>query len=289
MDELFVCLANSYKHGGRCIAGIEVAETSEGYRVITDHGRPKWIRPVCRHTDAGAIPNEIAARLDLLAIVRMTNVEACPQGAQSENAYFDELIPVGASFDARNIEEHLSDNSRQELFYNYGKAVVPDVYNRLGDHSILLIEATDAEIYGDTTYTEYPRYRVRFLYCGHQYDLPITDPWYIQDLKCGKRSIGKHGTLYITCSLGVEHEGWHNKLAACIIEPTSPADAQPKAYSVDEVRKIYPQAYAKWTPEDDDELGRLYDQGWTVSQLMDHFQRNEGSIQARLKKIGKIV
>ena len=25
MDKLILCLANSYKHGGRCIAGIEVS------------------------------------------------------------------------------------------------------------------------------------------------------------------------------------------------------------------------------------------------------------------------
>ena len=39
----FVCLANSYKEGGRCIAGIELDENDEPIMV---DGHPKWIRPV---------------------------------------------------------------------------------------------------------------------------------------------------------------------------------------------------------------------------------------------------
>ena len=88
--------------------------------------------------------------------------------------------PLEFFFEESKIQNYLVDNSRTTLFFNYGRAVVPDVYNRLGDHSILLIKANDAEIYGDTTYTDYPRFRVNFHYHSHQYDLPITDPWYIQ-------------------------------------------------------------------------------------------------------------
>lgn len=40
MDKYFICLANSYKHGGRCIAGIEVQVTSGGYNVVKENGRP---------------------------------------------------------------------------------------------------------------------------------------------------------------------------------------------------------------------------------------------------------
>jgi len=292
MDKYFVCLANSYKHGGRCIAGIEVQPCGHRYSIIRENGHPKWIRPICRHTDAGAIPNEIAIKIHLLEIIKMTDVVPCPPGAQSENTYFGELLPTGKLFDSSKIEEVLVDNSKPTLFYNHGKAVVPDVYERLGDHSILLIKANDTEIYGDTTYADYPRYRVRFIYHSHQYDLPITDPWFIHDIRDGKKEPGNKGNLFITCSLGVEHEGWHPKLAACIIESvgsrTIVPDIDGKAYSVEEVRKTYSQAYAKWTPEADAELGKLYDLHWTIAQLMEHFGRNDGSIRSRLKKIGKI-
>lgn len=289
MDKYFVCLANSYKHGGRCIAGIEVQVTSSGYNVVKENGHPKWIRPICRYTDAGAIPNEIALNLQLLAIVRMTNVVPCPAGAQSENAFFDELQLIGTSFDESKIQEYFVDNSRTTLFFNHGKAVVPDAYNGLGDHSILLIKASDAESYGDTTYTDYPRYRVRFCYHSHQYDLPITDPWYMHDIRDDKKAPGQKGDIFITCSLGVEHEGWHPKLAACVIEPieasATPTKGEGKAYSVAEVRKTHSQAYAKWTPEVDAELARLFEMNWSVKQLMEHFGRNDGAIRSRLKKI----
>ena len=292
MNKYFVCLANSYKHGGRCIAGIEVQVTSGGYSVIKENGRPKWIRPICRYTDAGAIPNEIAINLQLFAIVKMTNVVPCPAGAQSENAFFDELQPIGTTFEGSKTEEYLVDNNRTMLFYNHGKAVVPDVYNRLGDHSILLIKANDADIYGDTTYSDYPRYRVRFCYHSHQYDLPITDPWYIHDIRDGKKTPGQKGDIFITCSLGVEHEGWHPKLAACVIEPVEAskmsAKVEEKAYNLKEVRKTHSQAYAKWTPEADAELAKLVDMNWSIKQLMAYFGRNDGAIRARLKKIGKM-
>ena len=47
MDKLILCLANSYKHGGRCIAGIEVS-LQEGQLSInkSSYGIPIWIRPV---------------------------------------------------------------------------------------------------------------------------------------------------------------------------------------------------------------------------------------------------
>lgn len=60
-----------------------------------------------------------------------------------------------------------------------------------------------------------------------------------------------------------------------------------KAYSVEEKRRTHAQAYAKWTPEVDAELAKLYDQGMDIHQLTEHFGRNEGAIRSRLKKIGK--
>ena len=43
MDKLILCLANSYKHGGRCIAGIEVS-LKEGRISIkkSSYGIPIW-------------------------------------------------------------------------------------------------------------------------------------------------------------------------------------------------------------------------------------------------------
>ena len=298
MDRLFLCLANSYKHGGRCIAGIEVQDIDNSIQIIrTTTGMPKWIRPISRYSNAGEISKEEALLIGLLDVVKLTEVEVCPQGAQCENVYYLEMIKTGKTLENDTfLLDQLADKSHGQIFYNHGKAVTPDIYNLQGNHSILLIKAEECEVYGDTTYTDYPRYRVRFRYKGYCYDFPITDPLYIQGLRDNKIEIGEKGILYITCSLGVEHEGWHPKLAACIIEPkdviqerinsNSNICKQDNAYSVEEIRKIHNQAYAKWTPDEDSELSKLSEQGWSIEQLMLHFGRNEGSIKSRLAKIG---
>ena len=43
-----------------------------------------------------------------------------------------------------------------------------------------------------------------------------------------------------------------------------------------------------WTPEDDDILCRMFDTGCSPQDMCNHFQRSNGSIAARLVKLGKI-
>lgn len=72
MDKYFICLANSYKHRGRCIAGIEITFNAEGKPTIVRHpdGRPCWIRPISNESD-GAIPNEIAQDIKLFSVIKL--------------------------------------------------------------------------------------------------------------------------------------------------------------------------------------------------------------------------
>ena len=56
MDKHFICLANSYKRGGRCIAGIEVSIDNDQWAVrCHSDGSPRWIRPIDRNTEYGEI------------------------------------------------------------------------------------------------------------------------------------------------------------------------------------------------------------------------------------------
>lgn len=43
-----------------------------------------------------------------------------------------------------------------------------------------------------------------------------------------------------------------------------------------------------WTTEDDDILCRMFDTGCSTQDMCNHFQRSNGSIAARLVKLGKI-
>ncbi len=58
-----------------------------------------------------------------------------------------------------------------------------------------------------------------------------------------------------------------------------------KTHSVKEKRIECPNAYAKWTIEDDNNLEMLYCEGKTISEICHFFGRNGGSIRARIKKL----
>jgi hypothetical protein len=58
-----------------------------------------------------------------------------------------------------------------------------------------------------------------------------------------------------------------------------------KAYSVDEIRKVNPKAYAPWTEEDDNRLELHYCEGKTTAELSKIFGRNNGAINSRIKKL----
>ena len=44
-----------------------------------------------------------------------------------------------------------------------------------------------------------------------------------------------------------------------------------------------------WTEDDDAELCRLFDSGFSRKELSAHFKRTAGSISARLEKLGRIL
>lgn len=56
-------------------------------------------------------------------------------------------------------------------------------------------------------------------------------------------------------------------------------------YSFEACRVDYPKAYMPWTREDDDRLELLFCEGKTTKELAEIFQRNEGAIRARVKKL----
>jgi hypothetical protein len=59
-----------------------------------------------------------------------------------------------------------------------------------------------------------------------------------------------------------------------------------KAYNIAEIRQRYPRAYEKWAVAEDNELTEKYQEGLSISQLAEHFQRKEGAIRSRLRKLG---
>ena len=236
MDVHFVCLAKSYKYGGRCVAGVQMLwdDAKNNWKIVRDaDGVPVWVRPICRQTENGEIPTQVADGIDILEVLKLENAVPVNEEKQPENFYYDKIAPAGKSYKpVPKLLEMFIDKSRPELFFNRGKAVTPEVLAESGGYSLVMVYSQYADVYSNTYADDEAsreRYRIRFAYNNNVYDLPITDPEYLAALNDGTKTIGNKRDVYITCSLGIEHEGWYYKLAACIFETGEPVEIFPQS------------------------------------------------------------
>lgn len=291
MDKYFICLANSYKHGGRCIAGIEVVPNTDGPLTIVRHddGSPHWIRPVSM-AENGEIPNQLALDVKLLSLVKLTEVVPCPDKAHTEDVHCSrmECCPVELNVDDSLLSQ-LIDPVHQAVFYFRGKAIPATIINKL-NYSLMLIRPENASAYIDEE-REKSKYRMKFTYYGSHYDFPITDPVFIEKLKKNPERYADLNGVYLTLSLGLEFEGFHFKLVAAVLPPNIetnltevPSLDEPISY-MDQQKLLHPNAYAKWSQEDDELLLEMHKQGASIMEMMTRFERNEGAIRSRLKKL----
>ena len=87
--KIFVCLANSKKYGGRCIAGIELnQDVNSSFSLVKHNSNPNWIRPISK-TEHGEVDSTLVEHIKIGDIVEINISEICPQGYQSENVLFD--------------------------------------------------------------------------------------------------------------------------------------------------------------------------------------------------------
>jgi hypothetical protein len=61
-----------------------------------------------------------------------------------------------------------------------------------------------------------------------------------------------------------------------------------KAYTVEHIRQQHPNAYARWTEEEDSSLREEYGQGKVIGELVRQFGRQPGAIQSRLRRLGLV-
>ena len=70
-------------------------------------------------------------------------------------------------------------------------------------------------------------------------------------------------------------------------KPVEKIESKPvKSYSVVEVRTKYPNAYEKWSSEQDDMLKEYFKKGLSISEMANKLQRKSGAIRSRIKKLG---
>ncbi|OGA65441.1 MAG: hypothetical protein A3G81_12465 [Betaproteobacteria bacterium RIFCSPLOWO2_12_FULL_65_14] len=211
-----VCLANSRKLSGRCVAG----RLYEGKRV------GDWLRPVSarvtEEVDFSERRYENGDDPALLDIVDVPLLRPKPKGHQQENwlldptAYWKRVGRLEAKYLAALVENPArlwANESSTALGLN---DQISEQTARKFKDSLQLIVVRSLRLhvvrYG-------PRLRVqgRFRHCDTDYWLWVTDPVVEETYKA--RGVGEYslGELYITVSLGESYEGYCYKLIAAII------------------------------------------------------------------------
>jgi hypothetical protein len=239
MDAYFVCLANSLKRGGRCIAGVEVTiDDAKNWTVVRKaDGSPKWIRPIDETTEFGEIRIGEAQFIPLLSVVRLKSIVPIPNQAHTEDVHYTMMQVVGKVKASDEVLQQFVDNIHQVVFYGTDRAIDIPTY-AAGDHSLMSVRADEAEIVADVR-EDKTRYRMLMGYRGVTYDLSVTDPYYIELLNEKRVNIGKQPDVYVTLSLGLVYEERHHKLIAAVITPSSNGDQSTTNKVLDEKQDVH--------------------------------------------------
>ena len=219
-----ICLANSRKRHGRCIAGIELVAGQAGGWVRPVSARPEGeVSEYERQYEDGSDPK-------VLDIVSVPLIRAAPDGYQAENWL---LSPSDYWIkDARLTWEQLSRHESPPAALwpsdapptRYGRsdrvhAATADAFG----YSLRLVRASDLSFqvlapsadFGD------PKRQVRanFSYLGEAYGLAVTDPVVERAFLARDNGTYDIGDAYLTVSLGERHtDGYCYKLVAAVID-----------------------------------------------------------------------
>jgi hypothetical protein len=220
--EQIVCLANSRKHSGRCIAGKEVLPRGYG----------SWIRPISARPSAEISEEE--RRFEngedprVLDIIDVPLIAAVPMLHQTEN----HIIASDCYWTKKGRlpwaeVKHLIDtpaalwSNGDSTYYGVNDRVTVEQASTM-THSLLLIEPENPHVSVQTEGAEFgnPRRRVRanFAYQGVEYLLIVTDP--VAERAFLAKPDGRYPliTTYLCVSLGEAHtDGYCYKLVAAVI------------------------------------------------------------------------
>jgi hypothetical protein len=209
-----VCLANSFRVGGRCLGGIELGANNNPVIV---NNRPKWVRPVC-NTEHEEVPTELVSDISLLDIVEFESNGNTGHGHQTENILFREnsLQTVG-SFPVARLN-NITDNQRFNLLFGNRGAAVPEHKVSELNHSLMLLRVTEFET-NERVFEgrAYPQVKLSFRHNGNSYNFPITDPDFLHRYGLNHDILEGTESAFVSLSLAAPHEEWCSKLVAGII------------------------------------------------------------------------
>lgn len=214
MAQRFVCLGNSFKEGGRCLAGILLDANNNP---IFENQKPKWIRPICE-TPHGEVPNCIAVPFQLLDIIEINNITPHPDLYQTENVLFNNSTLRKIGVFEKNKLNNICEN-RKYIFKTRYPSLSEEVVQEL-DYSLMLIKPTSFEViekvYEDRSN---PQQRMVFSYNGFTYDFSITDPVFLRNYQANPDIVQNIKNVILSLSVGVKFPATNRyyKLVAGVI------------------------------------------------------------------------
>ena len=212
-----ICLANSKKPSGRCVAGIE----------ITPAGLRDWIRPISARPSEELSERERAYEngkdVALLDIVDIHLNGPRPHACQRENHVIDDTVYWELAGRASPSDLMPALQLRGPLWLNGGSS-----YS--GENDRILVAAADV-LTSSLTLIRVTRpqisvspglkgrqVRLRFAFDGASYNLRITDPSLEQRFLAKKDGDYPYdGDMLVCVSIGEPWEGYRYKLAAGLI------------------------------------------------------------------------
>lgn len=217
-----VCLANSRKHSGRCIAGIELIDDVAG----------DWIRPVSARTGREVSEREReyqdGSDPQVLDVVVVPLLEPLPEAFQTENwlldpQYYWEKAGSVAWDDLANLQDPpgpLWVNGMSTYHGENDRVALDDAASL--NSSLKLIHVEDLTLHVHTPGAAFndPKrvVQARFTYAGILYALRVTDPRYKRAYLAQANGDYDVGEAYLTVSLGEPWDGYAYKLVAAVIE-----------------------------------------------------------------------
>lgn len=220
LPKTLVCLANSRKLLGRCVAG------------MIDDDSGEWVRPVSArpHREVSAHERQYENGTDpnVLDVVSVPLIRPQPHDFQSENwlldpgYYWKKIGRIGWR-ELLSLEQHprtlwingCSTYHGEDDRIPIEEAVtLPDSLKLIRVAGLTLQVHTPGAMFGDQKRV----LRACFSYKGHAHTLRVTDPEYEQIYLAKPEGVYELSDSFLTVSLGEPYEGYVYKLVAAIIE-----------------------------------------------------------------------
>lgn len=218
MNKTFICLANSYKNFGHCLAGVLARKDSMKLNLLFgENNSPIWTRPICEESNFKEIPPKYACDIKILDLVEYDEIRKHPIEHQTENVLINPAsLRVVSKLSLNEKYLNSCESHDQFIFGNKINSVYYEDAHVL-TFSLMLIESDQHEFYKTKDMNGKDQIRAKIKYKNNDYDFPVTDIDFRYKILLNKKPDMTNKKVYFTISLGPEIDKRCYKLIAGII------------------------------------------------------------------------